>query len=77
MGKKKKQQRICTNYAKSCPFANQCDNCKRRAIRKTPSGTEIVCKDRHDTHGDTSKCFVCANEGVRCKEEETGGRKRK
>lgn len=76
MGKNnKKQQRICENYAKPCPLANRCDNCKKRVMHKTPHGIEIRCRDRNDVNGDTSKCFVCTSEGLRCKEETGGGRR--
>ncbi len=78
MGKNnKKQQRICENYAKPCPLANRCDNCKKRVMHKTPHGVEIRCRDRNDVNGDTSKCFVCTSEGLRCKEETGGGKRKK
>lgn len=68
MGKNnKKQQSICENYAKPCPLANRCDNCKKRVMHKTPHGVEIRCRDRNDVNGDTRKCFVCTSEGLRCK----------
>lgn len=78
MGKNnKKQQRICENYAKPCPLANRCDNCKKRVMHKTPHGVEIRCRDHNDVNGDTRKCFVCTSEGLRCKEETGGGKRKK
>lgn len=73
MAKKRTTLRICTNYAKPCPLANRCDNCKHRAMRRVLDkdtqqyGTAIACKKGYDPAGDKSKCFECASEGYRCK----------
>lgn len=70
MSKKKRERRICTNYAKECPIANRCANCKNRLMLHAPNGNfEIKCKKKNDTDGDTSKCFECSSEGFRCKTE--------
>lgn len=67
MGKnKRKNQRVCVNYARPCSLAGRCANCKHRAMRRDGIG----CKLGHDVNGNTDLCFVCTSEGVRCKNDD-------
>lgn len=70
---KKKNLRICNNYAKPCPLANTCENCKYREMgtRKGIFGLK-GCKLGYEIDKPIegkSKCFFCEKEGIRCKGE--------
>lgn len=72
----KKKLKICKNYARPCPLANNCGNCRYRKLQsKKEDGKSIIklvgCKIGYDIDRPTESkgnCFHCSSEGTaQCK----------